>query len=221
MFCKKCGAQIEDNSVFCKECGERLEEQQKKPMSKKKKRIIIISAAAAVLVIAGIIFGVLYMNYVNEQKEEAFSGVELYEQDGKNHFVLTAESFAKKFNYFSDGIKLGEAKPYLDEDGTFMQTWSFDNKNSITLFYDMEALLSDGIMIVCYDDEFYQNNLPTALRVFYPFIPQNEIKKCQEKVNQVKAGDDSQLYYYKDIIVVVGRENDDSIFFSIHTKRSE
>lgn len=220
MFCKKCGAQIEDNSVFCKECGERLEEQQKKLMPKKKKRIIIISAAAAVLVIAGIIFGVLYTNYVKEQKEEAFSGVELYEQDGKNYFVLTAESFKKKFNYFSDGIKLGESEPYYD-DGTFMQIWNFDNDNSINLFYDMESFMSEGIIIVCHDDEFCQNNLPTALRVFYPFIPQNEIKKCQEKVNQVKAGDDDQLYYYKDIIVVIDHQDDGSIFLSVHTKRTE
>ena len=79
MICKKCGAQIEDNSVFCKECGERLEEQQKEPMPKKKKRIIIISAAAAVLIIAGIVFGVLYTNYVKEQEKEVFSEVALYE----------------------------------------------------------------------------------------------------------------------------------------------
>ena len=28
MFCPKCGAQIEDNSVYCAKCGEKLSEQQ-------------------------------------------------------------------------------------------------------------------------------------------------------------------------------------------------
>lgn len=218
MFCKKCGAQIEDNSVFCKECGERLEEQQKKPMPKKKKRIIIISAAAAVLVIAGIVFGVLYTNYVKEQEKEVFSEVALYEQDGDNYFLLTAESFAKKFNYFSDGIKLGEAKPYLDEDGTFIQTWKFD-KNTFNLIYDNDSLMAKGIMIMCHDNEFYQNNLPTALRAFYPSIPKDEIKKCLDKANQVKT-DEDDTYYYKDIAVVIGRENG-STAISFHTKRAE
>lgn len=218
MFCKKCGAQIEDNSVFCKECGERLEEQQKKLMPKKKKRIIIISAAAAVLVIAGIIFGVLYTNYVKEQEKEVFLEVSLYEQDGDNYFLLTAESFAKKFNYFSDGIKLGEAEPYLDEDGTFIQTWKFD-KNTVNLIYDNDSLMAKGIMIMCRDNEFYQNNLPSALRAFYPSIPKDEIKKCLDKANQVKT-DENDTYYYKDIAVVIGRENG-STAISFHTKRAE
>ena len=219
MICKKCGAQIEDNSAFCKECGERLEEQQKEPMPKKKKRIIIISAAAAVLIIAGIVFGVLYTNYVKEQEKEVFSEVALYEQEGENYFLLTTEAFAEKFNYFSDGIKLGEAEPYLDEDGTFIQTWKFDNKNTVNLIYDNDSLMAKGIIIMCHDNEFYQNNLPTALRAFYPSIPQDEIKMCLDKADQVKAEDDD-TYYYKNIAVVIGREND-SIAISFHTKRSE
>lgn len=40
----------------------------------KEKRIIIISAAAAVLIIAGIVFGVLYTNYVKEQEKKFFGG---------------------------------------------------------------------------------------------------------------------------------------------------
>ena len=204
MICKKCGAQIEDNSVFCKECGERLEEQQKEPMPKKKKRIIIISAAAAVLIIAGIVFGVLYTNYVKEQEKEVFSEDALYEQEGENYFLLTTEAFAEKFNYFSDGIKLGEADTGTVDEDIYLRTWDINKELYITLSFNSHIDLMDAAAISCYGDDVYRKNLPTILRVFCPGISNDEINKCLERADKTKV-DKYDFYNYEDISVIIQR----------------
>lgn len=49
MFCKKCGTELNDNSVFCHKCGERLIEENEIQILEEKKEIEPVKTGIAVL----------------------------------------------------------------------------------------------------------------------------------------------------------------------------
>lgn len=71
MYCKFCGAQLEDGTTVCTNCGETLEKPKKQlklPKIKISKKALIIAAAsvAAVAIIVGAVFGLMYLFRPND-----------------------------------------------------------------------------------------------------------------------------------------------------------
>lgn len=71
MYCKFCGAQLEDGTTVCTNCGETLEKPKKQlklPKIKISKKALIIAAAsvAAVGIIVGAVFGLMYLFRPND-----------------------------------------------------------------------------------------------------------------------------------------------------------
>lgn len=201
MFCKKCGAQIDDNSIFCKECGERLVEEAiktDKPIHKARIRKIVLSVVAAVLVVALVVCGTVFWL---QKRLEIYSDVPLTE--GVMHtkvFELSADSFKEKFNYFSKGIKLG-AEEIEDQQGIPFSAWHwYFGDDAVTLLLmgeeEDEQYIDDIVLLGT--DTFCQNNIEAVLRTIYPYIPDREIEQCVEKVRDTKLND-YQEFEYKEL----------------------
>jgi|GEM_PF-1601636 predicted nucleic acid-binding Zn ribbon protein len=218
MYCKKCGAQIEDNSVFCKECGERLIEKEKKPLPKKKIRKIIISVVAGILVIGIIVFGILFLTRQKEmeaeKENEILSPVSISELSGEKFFRLPPDLFREKFNRFSSGLKLEEGKSSLadSDDEDVFYNWIIDD-DTIALHIKKNTDLVTNIMLLSDEDSFYQKNAPAILKAICPSIPEAEIKRCIKNADTTPVGED-YYFMYEDIKVLIFRADEAiSLFF--------
>ena len=119
MFCKKCGAQLEDNAVFCGNCGARMDEAPAtvnagvtaqsgataQAAATGKRKIVAMALAAVVLVVAvvAIVNGNKKIN-LNKYMTVEFSG---YETKGNATWVFDNDSFEKDYGR---KLKLNESR---------------------------------------------------------------------------------------------------------------
>lgn len=111
MKCKKCGAEINENSKFCSECGTPIDKEESKSgflsklFSDKKNIIIAILSVAFIILLILFIFGQSNSIFSNTNYDGRYTTVgydspmQVTIKDGKISITYDGHSFSKKYKY--------------------------------------------------------------------------------------------------------------------------